>query len=571
MNFAFLLALLLGADRPFAITVVDARSGRGVPLVELRTVHGVRSVTDSNGVVAFHEPGLMHESVFFHVSGHGYEYPKDGFGFRGTNLQIKPGGSATLKVNRLNVAERLYRLTGAGVYRDSVLAGVRVPTKHPLLNGQVLGSDSVLNAVYRGKLYWFWGDTLRPGYPLGNFHVPGATSELPATVGFDPDTGVDLTYFLDDRGFAKPTAELPGKGPTWLVALTTLPDGRRDRLFGAFVKIEPPLKVYAQYLAVWEDEKHRFEKIADVDMTAPLFPTGHAFRHTDGGKEYVYFASPYPVVRVPATAAAFRDPTTYEGYSCLTPGGRMADPRIDRAADGRPRFAWKPNTSPVGPTEQATLLKHGKLTVGEGRWHLRDRDTGKVVEAHRGSVGWNAHRKRWTMVATEIGGKPSHLGEVWYAEADEPTGPWRYAVKVATHDRMSFYNPTQHPEFAKAGGRVIYFEGTYTHDFSGNPDVTPRYEYNQVMYRLDLADPRAALPRPVSGTDFLALDREVPGAIRLPTTPPCFVLPDGKDAPAGTVAVYEFTSQGGEKRFAAAAIDGYERGAKPAGRGWRNE
>jgi hypothetical protein len=26
--------------------------------------------------------------------------------------------------------------------------------------------------------------------------------------------------------------------------------------------------------------------------------------------------------------------------------------------------------------------------------------------------------------------------------------------------------------------------------FSGNPDKTPRYDYNQVMYRLDLADPR---------------------------------------------------------------------------------
>lgn len=46
--------------------------------------------------------------------------------------------------------------------------------------------------------------------------------------------------------------------------------------------------------------------------------------------------------------------------------------------------------------------------------------------------------------------------------------------------------------FAKDGGRCIYFEGTYSHTFSGNPVATPRYDYNQVMYRLDLADPRLA-------------------------------------------------------------------------------
>src|SRR5688500_12299594 len=111
-----LLAALVAAepDKPFAITVVDSRTGRGVPLIELRTNHGLRLVTDSNGIVAFREPGLMNETVFFHVSGHGYEHPKDGFGFRGKQLKIEPGGSATLKVDRVNVAERLYRVTGAG-------------------------------------------------------------------------------------------------------------------------------------------------------------------------------------------------------------------------------------------------------------------------------------------------------------------------------------------------------------------------------------------------------------------------------------------------------------------------
>jgi len=44
------------------------------------------------------------------------------------------------------------------------------------------------------------------------------------------------------------------------------------------------------------------------------------------------------------------------------------------------------------------------------------------------------------------------------------------------------------------GGRVIYLEGSYVNTFSGNPHPTPYYEYNQIMYRLDLSDPRLKLP-----------------------------------------------------------------------------
>jgi len=163
----------------FKIEVVDDQTGRGVPLVELKTVHAVRYVTDSNGIVALDEPGLIDRTVFFHISSHGYELPKDGFGYRGAKVHVTSGGSVKLKIKRLNLAERLYRVTGADIYRDSVLTGHDVPIRRPLLNGLVFGQDSVLNTVYRGKIYWFWGDTNRPGYPLGNFHTPGATSLLP--------------------------------------------------------------------------------------------------------------------------------------------------------------------------------------------------------------------------------------------------------------------------------------------------------------------------------------------------------------------------------------------------------
>ncbi len=90
----------------FAIEVVDDQTGRGVPMVELQTTNGTRYYTDSAGVVAFYEPGLMNKRVFFAVASHGYEFAKDGLGIRGVALEAKPGGVARLKIKRINIAER---------------------------------------------------------------------------------------------------------------------------------------------------------------------------------------------------------------------------------------------------------------------------------------------------------------------------------------------------------------------------------------------------------------------------------------------------------------------------------
>ena len=52
--------------------------------------------------------------------------------------------------------------------------------------------------------------------------------------------------------------------------------------------------------------------------------------------------------------------------------------------------------------------------------------------------------------------------------------------------------------FNKESGRIIYFEGTYTNTFTDHVP-TPRYNYNQVMYKLDLANPELGL-EPVQET-----------------------------------------------------------------------
>lgn len=490
------IVFLLGADPgtaspPFAIEVVDDQTGRGVSLVELTTTSGVTYVTDSAGLVAFHEPSLMDQRVFFSVQSHGYEFRKDGFGISGVALDVKPGGSAKIKIKRLNLAERLYRITGEGIYRDTVLLGREPPIRKPLLNAQVTGCDSVVTAAYRGKLHWFWGDTNQVAYLLGNYNVPGATSSLDV----DPARGIDLNYFVGEKGFAKAVCQMPGDGPTWIGGLAALPDAAgRERLLAGYVKIKAPMTVYRRGIAVWNDEKSQFDRVSDFEPSVPLYPDGHTFRHRHGEQDYLYFSADAPLVRVPATAEAYQDLTKYEAFTCLKPGTSLEKPEIDRDDSGRVRYAWKKSTPPVGSDQQAKLVKAGSVKENEGLVQLRDVATGKPISAHRNScTAWNEHRRKWTSILLQIYGS-SMLGEIWYAEADSPVGPWVYATKIVTHDKYSFYNPKQHPLFSRNDQRYLYFEGTYTHTFSGTEHRTPRYDYNQLMYRLDLDDPRMALP-----------------------------------------------------------------------------
>jgi hypothetical protein len=485
MSFVLLALTLAAAPKPVAIEVTDAATGRGIPLVELRTTNHLRYVTDNAGVTAFDEPGLMDTEVFFSLNAPGYEVPKDGFGIAGVRLTPKAGDKLSLKLKRTDIAERLYRITGDGVFAESVKLGREVPFDKPGTNARVLGCDSVFVAEYRKELFWIWGDTTQAKYPLGNFHTTAATTPLSSKSGIDPDAGYQFVYMDDGKGFVKGVCPMPGKGPTWVEALVVLPgkDGQ-ERLWAEYVKVDSKMTPQARGLAVFDDAKKEFVHHTDVPLSTPILPTGHTFKHTDGKTEHLYFGNPFPLVRVPATEAAFTDLTKYEAFTCLKPGSTVAKPEIDRDDKGRARYEWRTNVPPLHPEDETKLLKAKVLTADDVRFQLTA--GAGTVTMHRGSVNWNAYRKRWVMLATQIGGKESFLGEVWYAEAERLTGPYGEAVKVASHPKMSFYNPVHHPFFDRDGGKTIYFEGTYTTTFSGNPDPTPRYEYNQLMYKLDL-------------------------------------------------------------------------------------
>src|SRR5690606_16933566 len=132
---------------------------------------------------------------------------------------------------------------------------------------------------------------------------------------------------------------------------------------------------------------------------------------TDGeGQRWVLFGNPFPTLRCHATYEAWSNPERWE------------------------RLEPQPTLATV---------------------------EGERITPHTGSIAWNAYRQRWVTVFMQKFGKPSAFGELWYAEADSPTGPWGPAVKVVTHENYTFYNPRLHPEFTDGDSPVLLFEGTY--------------------------------------------------------------------------------------------------------------
>ena len=521
---------------PFRITVVDAASGRGVPLVELRTTANQSFWTDSAGVIALDEPTLMNREVWFDVHAHGYRPPPDGLGLTGLRLTPRADGAARIELERVNVAERLYRTTGAGVYAHSRRLGDPIPLERPPLLAELTGCDSVQVEVYRGRLLWVWGDANRLRYGLGNFKASGARSWLPGYGGADPAVGVRLDYLTRPDGFARELCAFGGDqpGPVWLDGLVSVRDAEgREHLVAHFVRVKTLGELYARGLARFDEASGVFMVWRELPLDAPLAPRGHPLRVKVDGVDYLYFADPFPDVRVPATLDALGDPSRYEGFSMLRPGPHDPEaPAFDRDGEGRLRLGWKRGAHPLRPAEQLRWVGKG-LAAEEVFPRLRAPEAERRVVPHRGSVQPDPSSGRWTWIFTEAGGESSHLGEVWFASAPSPLGPWAFARKVVTHDRYSFYNPTQHEFFSDT--RWLYFEGTYTTLFAGTDRKTPLYDYNQLVYRLDRRDRRLQLPRalgePGAPVGF-AWAQPQPGAIplELPETP-AWGYPASRPAP----------------------------------------
>ncbi|WP_075087322.1 hypothetical protein [Verrucomicrobium spinosum] len=191
------------------IQVVDMENGWPVPLVELRTVHQQRYITDNAGVIAFDAPDLLGRLTWFDVIGHGYEVGKDGFGIRGIRVTPESGKTLKVEVNRTNIARRIGRLTGAGLYAESQRLGQMLDWQEQ----GIVGCDSVQNAVHNGRMFWAWGDTAIPGYPLGVFDMSSATTPVQPLDRFDPPLSCALIISAITRGRCGAWPRCRGAGP----------------------------------------------------------------------------------------------------------------------------------------------------------------------------------------------------------------------------------------------------------------------------------------------------------------------------------------------------------------------
>ena len=438
----FSLALIssVQAVQPCRIVIVDDSNHWPVPLVELKTTHQVRFVSDNAGVIAFDLPELMNTETWLHVEGHGYSVRKDGFGYAGVRVTPRGGETLTIKVRRELPAKRLGRITGGGLFAESQKLGEFADWTEQ----GILGCDSVQNAIHDGKLFWGWGDTTLPHYPLGRFHMIGATTDLQPLKSFRPPIQLRYDYVVDQQGVPRNVAEMPGRGPTWLNGYVSLPDQHgRHHLVATYAKIQPPLTTYETGLCQWNDATSKFDRLKvlwtrESDETdPPAAPSGHPVFWTDSdGHRWVLFGDPFPSLKCRAT---------YEDW--------------------------------LNPASWQTLVPQASVPTADAQ---------QQIKPHRGAIAWNGYRNKWITVFTQLFGESSALGEIWYAEADSPTGPWESAIQVVTHNKYSFYNPQLHPEFTAADSPLVLFEGTFTNTFSQTKDPTPRHNYNQVLYRLDL-------------------------------------------------------------------------------------
>ncbi|MBB3206069.1 hypothetical protein FHS27_001877 [Rhodopirellula rubra] len=438
------------AEPPFRIEIVDAENGWPVPLVQLETNHHVRFVSDNAGVIAFDLPELMNTETWFSISGHGYGVKPDGFGYMGVRLTPQPGKSHVIEVKRQLPAQRLGRVTGTGLFAESQKCGEHLDWT----DQNILGCDSVQNATWGDRKFWLWGDTTLAGYPLGRYHTTGATTSPRPFLKLVPPIELRYNYFTDPQNIPRNIAQMPGQGPTWLFGLVNLTDRHgRERLGATYSKIEGMLTEYEKGLCSWNQELQQFEHFKTIwtkdaeHPLAPLMPHGHAIHYTDPDHQnWILFGAPFPRLRCRAT---FED--------------------------------W------ASPGKWETIDANNAVEVHGSK---------QTITPHRGTIAWNEYRNKWITIFTQKGGRPSELGEIWYAEAESPFGPWRNAIPIVTHDNYTFYNPQIHSDMVTKGSPVLLFEGTFTATFAKNATKTPRYDYNQILYRLDLDKP------PFSKTDL---------------------------------------------------------------------
>ena len=514
----------------FKITIVDGVTGRGVPLVQLRTSNYISWYSDSAGVVAFDEPGMLGMAVYFVVLTDGYEIvasavlPNTPGSEPGVLLRTVGGDSATITLRRTQPAERLYRLTGGGLYRDTLLTGGAAPVKEPQISkSSSIGQDSLMAIPFKKQVFWCFGDTECPAGPrdtdcqhygrftncavtvrsVGNGSVPPSldyfvskNSRAPGGLGSDGRPNDALLKLWNPGSFVHPKAMLAGpqgqiyNQSSWIGSMTVTKDaaGNDDALWVTYVcPWGGPDKIFG--VAKWSEAQQVFlpEQGAAQKLRYSGAQVVQTLSPADKAAGFIYYASAFAMSRVPANSSSIVNPSLYEYFSPCSAGASGCKSKMSAASWGWKKSNLDGGLSGVGyfnPTAELGAIKAGLLPRAAARMQVHDKahPFGGSLVLSRGSVNWNAHRSKYVLIAEQAQlnraaplGASRH-GEIFYCESSSITGPWTACTSVITHNQtgMSCYNPMQLAWLDEYGGARVYIACTFTAMASSTGGKTDR-------------------------------------------------------------------------------------------------
>ncbi|MBA4380896.1 MAG: hypothetical protein C0393_09550, partial [Anaerolinea sp.] len=338
----------------FLLKFVDTATGRPVPLVEIELFNALRLSSDNLGNIAIREPDLAGRKVRMLIRGHGYQYPhRDFFGERAATLEVMPGQSATISLERHSIAERLYRITGSGRYRDTILAGQSDDDEHHSLTGNVVGIDSAVPVVWNNRLFCFWGDALGPW----TMNLSGTGGEILTADPAVPDEKLPISYFCSEDGFTRHMIEPSTPGFVWIETVVPLEVGHSSdtALVARYVKHRTLEEAVETGFALFNPRSRQFKSIKTIRSTRH-HKSAHAVPVTcDGHRGFCI----QPWERVTSDLSTFIRPENYQYFSCLrqvknrekasfsADDGRFY--AVDRDRHGRPVFSWRRGGLPFTP------------------------------------------------------------------------------------------------------------------------------------------------------------------------------------------------------------------------------
>ena len=288
----------------------------------------------------------------------------------------------------------------------------------------------MIATVYQDRIHWFWGDTDRLSYPSETSRPPARPPRCLARAdsrrrwaSTSPISWAPMDSLPQCARISDPDSNGSNRS-------SSLPDeSGRERLMARVSSQKGLEPAYAWHLAVWNDTLHHFEK----RITWPLrdgHDSAHPFRATAHGTDYLFL---YPDLRVAA-------------LGCGDQPGALRSLHLSHGQRGRgPRRVRIPAMAMAGRSIASGTRRAPARGHRTGHPRCGDR---APVSLNRGSVTWNAYRKRWIRIAS---GEP---GQIWYSEALAPTGPWESAC--ASRRVAARLQPLQsHPAFLlRRGGRT---------------------------------------------------------------------------------------------------------------------